>query len=201
MANTPFSDEQFEWSKNIHQKERDNIYPDVYGVRNEDISYDDDNDKVPENIKKFQDYEEARDITFWVKYPNWAHPMKHSAQFRIRDVCFQRFQDLTITLTNPLSGLPGELFKLQVDVFPYGYYDPSVNRLIELLVADCPKMRNGIIKGTLPYTTGINPRTKQPFIAIRFIDLKKQGMVLLHWKEIDGVRTQLSNDPPSRQVS
>jgi hypothetical protein len=59
-------------------------------------------------------------------------------------------------------------------------------------------MRIGILNGTLPYTRGLNPRSNQPFVAVRFDDLKKQGMVLLHWREIEGKRKKLRTtiDPP-----
>src|SRR5947209_9319514 len=195
MSYTPFSDEQYNQSLNIHQKERNNIYPLIYGVRKENVSYDDD---MPEYIKKIQDYEKARDVTFKVKYPLWEYPVNYSSQFRIREIDAQKFQDLTITLKNPDSNSPGELFKLQADVFPYGYQDQNGERLIELLVADCPKLRNGIINDTLQYEIRYNPRSHQPFVAIKFAELYKHHIVILHWKEPKGKRYFLHGGP--RQV-
>ena len=186
MAYTPFSHEQFNYSNAIHEKNKDLIYPYVYGVSKEHISYGD--GTSDKDIEQFQDFQEGRDCTFEVMHPGWKYCAKHTSQYRFRDAQdYQRYQDLTITLTNPKSGLPGELFKLLAELFVYGYHHKPTDRLVETLVADCPRMRNGILNGTLPYTIGgINTRSKQPFIAVQFDDLKKQGMVLLHWKVING---------------
>lgn len=192
MARTKFSPKRLEISNTVHREYRDYIYPYIYlGVKKEDISYDDEED-ISEEVRKYHDYQEARDCTLWIKHPNWQHDMKYTSQYRFREAeRYQRNQDVSISISNNASGHPGELSKLLAALFVYGYYIEATLRLIEVVVVDCLRMRNGILDGTIKYEVKPNYWTKQTVIYVKFDELKKHGCILLHWKEINGTRQVL----------
>lgn len=196
MPQTPFLSEQKDDSDRINQENRHLIYPYIFCTKEVIYDWDD----MTDEQREYLDRSHGVDYSFCAKFPIFSDYMRFLVQYRFRDKYFQQFQDLTITLHNNASDLPGELSKLTAQLFVYGYYTKSSHRLIELLVADCQRMRSGILNETLPYTIGYNPRSDQPFVAIKFNDLKIQNMVLLHWGEDEeGKRRKLRTtiDPPS----
>ena len=191
MAQTPFSSEQKRISDKVNHENRHLIYPYIDPLVKH-IRYD--YDSIDDDIKKYLDSELGIDYSFWVSFPGFPDFMRFFAQYRYRDATqWQSCQDLTITLRNNASDLPGELSKLLAQLFVYGYYAKPTYRLVEVIVANCQKMRNGILTGTLPFKRSgeFNPRSKQPFIAVDFKNLYAQDMVLLHWRETHGKRTLL----------
>jgi hypothetical protein len=200
MGQTPFLPEQKVYSDQINDRYKDLIYPPAYGLKGIDAIYDE--DAIPEEIRTYLDTEQGIDFSFWLKFPNFKHPMKFTSQYRYRDATnYQRYQDLTITLLNNASGKPGELSKLLALLFVYGYYDYLVNRLVEVIVTDCQRMRNCILDGSLKPKEWIpeNTRSDQPFLCFDFDELKRLDLVLLHWREIDGKpqRLRTTIDPPT----
>lgn len=196
MAQTPFLPEQKEDSDQINLDYSHLIYPYIFNI--EDVVYDWKN--LTKEDKEYFDREWGVDYSFQVRFPGFIDLMRFLVQYRFRDAQeFQRFQDLTITLHNDASNLPGEFAKILAQFFVYGYYVKSTCHLIEVLVADCQRMRINILNGTLPYTTGRNPRTRQPFVAVKFADLYAHNLVLLHWKEVNRERQWLYGGP--RQVN
>jgi hypothetical protein len=197
---TPFLPDQKKDSDQINFRYKDLIYPPTYGLKGGDAIYDE--DTIPEAIRKFLDTEQGIDFSFWLKFPNFKHPMKFTSQYRFRDAAkYQRHQDLTITLLNNASGKPGELSKLLALLFVYGYYDCLINRLVEVIVTDCQRMRNCILDGSLKPKDWIpeNHRSDQPFLCFDFDELKRLDLVLLHWKDVNGKiqRLRTTIDPPS----
>jgi hypothetical protein len=197
MSQTPFDPKQKEGTDRIHREWRDTIYPAIFRLQKQDVTYDDEETEV----KKELDYQYGCDRVLWIKHPNMRAPMKYTAQERFRDEKFQRYQDLTVTEWNNITNKPSELYKLAAALFfTYGYYNHAVNRLIEVVVVNCPNMINCIINGSLKHTNDKpNYRSSQTFRTYKFDDLKRLDLVLLHWREINEVRKRLrtSIDPPA----
>jgi hypothetical protein len=197
---TPYSPDNRKFSDTTHDCYKNHIYPSALGLNKGDVIYD--HNMIPKEVMEYLDYEQGVDFLFHAKFPDFEYPMLFSSQYRFRDADpFQLYQDICLTERNDESGESGELYKLLALLFVYGYVNRTTHRLVEAIVTDCQKMRNCIINGTLrpKDKKPINPRTNQPMLCYPFDELKRLGLVLLHWKDVNGkiCRQSVIIDPPS----
>jgi hypothetical protein len=186
-----FETRRKEWTDTIHQNLRDMIYPAVYGLQKEDITYADD---MPDDIAKYLDFNCGIDRTLHVRFPNMKAPIDFAVQERFRNVTYQQYQDITITEWTG-DNKPGELYKLsRVKLFTYGYYNQSENHLVEVIVLNCPKMLDFILSGKLKMKERIN-NGYRPFLCYDFSELHRCGLVLLHLREINGKLVKVKVQP------
>lgn len=192
MVITPFDPQQKEFTDTVHQDYRDLIYPPLFGLSKEAVTYD----ELPPAFMKEADGCIALDTMVHTKFKGMREAMAWSVSFRIRNSeQVDAFQDLTITLSNDATGMPGEFSKIVTEFFTYGSYSFSLKRLVEVLVVSMPDLKRAIVHGKIqhvpyphnPRISGYNTRSEQPFLAYRFDDLKRLGLVRLHLKEVDGV--------------
>lgn len=197
MRATPFSHANRDLSQQGHLKAREVLYPALFTDRlqqGDQLFFE---DTCLWNGKRGQvlDGEQATDRIIYLYCRRFANqPQGYedaesalrriplTVQERFREPAYQANQDLTITVWNPYSQTPSEMFKLMAQWFLYGYYDLSTNIHLQTLLVNVSDMMMGIIGGAIPYNTRENPRTKQPFITVPFEALYAKQAVLAEWR-------------------
>lgn len=184
MTSTPFDPNNKEFTDTVHRDYRDFIYPPLFGLSKDAITYD----EVPLELMEEADRYLGLDCMVHTKFKGMLQAISHSVSFRMRDAeKFQHWQDLTITEANEASGMVGELSKIVTELFTYGYFSFVLKRLVEVIVVDMPDLKMAYARGEIPYRRSYNPRTSQPFVCFLFDDLKRLSLVRLHLKEVDGM--------------
>lgn len=195
---TPFSNTNRDLSQSGHLKAREVLYPALFASRineGDQLTFE---DTCIWNGERgaVLDGEQATDRIVYLYCRRFANQPKGyedaesalrkipiTVQERFREPVHQANQDLTITVWNPLSQTPSELFKLMAQWFLYGYYDLATDTHLQTLLVNVSDMMMGVINGSLPFTHHENPRTKQPFIAIPFAALYKQRAGRAEWRD------------------
>lgn len=182
MSMTPYNDKQRKISDQVHLNYRDILYSSLFGVKPDAIVYD----NLPEKFRSDADGYIACDCCMDVQYRGFPAGFRYLISYRFRDAArFQEKQDVTLTEWNEASNQPGELYKIAVAYFTYGYYAPD-GHLVEAVILDVCRHREAIIRDIIHYDKGYNPHNQQPFYAFKFDELKRLGIILRHFKEIDG---------------
>lgn len=194
---TPFSIANRDLSQSGHLKAREVIYPALFANRikhGDQLTYE---DTCIWNGERGQvlDGEQATDRIIYLYCRRFANQPKGyedaesalrriplTVQERFRDPVHQNNQDLTITVWNPHSRTPSEMFKLMAQWFLYGYYDLATDTHAQTLLVNVSDMMMGIIYGSLSFKSCENPRTKQPFVAIPFEALYAHKAVRAEWR-------------------
>ncbi len=184
MIATPFDAKQKKISDSVHLEYRDVLYTSLFGVRQGKIIYD----APPDDFRDDADRHIACDCILDVPFKGLPYAMRYLVSYRFREDRYQDFQDITFTEYNHASDLPGELYKMAVQYFTYGYYDLAL-RLIEAIIIDVPNTKRAIISGRLqPVKKDIpNFRSEQTFVPYSFDDLRRLGLMHRHFKEVNGV--------------
>jgi hypothetical protein len=184
VVTTPFDPQQKEFTDTVFRDYRDLIFPLMFGVSKDAITYD----QLPVTFMKEADSCIALDATIHTKFKGLRNAMTWTGSFRFRDAeRYQVFQDLTLTEFNDVTGMLGELYKIAVDYFIYGYWSFERRCLVEVLVVHMHDFKRAIAREQIHPVPGHNPRSDQPFVGYRFEDLKRLGLVCLHLKEENGI--------------
>lgn len=192
MSKTPHSSENQAFTDSAHRLAREQVYPRLFRVPAENIFYL----KADKAINEFLDTRMGIDRSMRVKYRSMPAPFLITTQERFRKPRYQDFQDITVTLWNHISDLPGEMFKLACHFFVYGFYDEKHNRLVEVIVLHAHLLVECVAMCKLTYTTQDNPRSGQTFACFKIDDLKRVGVVRLHLKDVCGVLVEQPIDEP-----
>lgn len=184
---TPYSNDNGIFSNKAHQAARVQVYPMLFSLPFGNLRFEDTLLSMGEKEKQY-DGEMAIDRIVKVK-PELKdlHPIGFTIQERFRKPKYARYEDITITEWNPITNQQGELYKLQAQLFMYGYYDEYKNNFIDVVVFDVAKTLMGICNKTLAYRRNTNPRTHQPFLTIRFDALENSDCIVFRLKNITSV--------------
>jgi hypothetical protein len=186
MSATPHSADNQDFSDKAHAAARRQIYPVIFGARAEDIAYERTCVGGTER-HRILDAELGIDYILEVAC-GFRHPLRFTVQERFREAKWRRMQDLTITEWNPRSGQLSELYKIASDLFVYGYYDAGEGQVDEAIVVKTASIKLALALGKLPFERAVNPRTGQPFVTLRFGDLKLHTDVVAHYRVEDEIR-------------
>lgn len=171
---TECSEENKAFTNRAHLAAQKKIYPALLGVPFDQLEFEDTTDGP-------LDYEMGIDRIVRIKTDprQIGYPITIQERFRNRE--WEQKRDITITKMNNATGLPSELYKLQAGLFVYGYfYDDPGQNFGEVIAVNIPVLMMRIATGDIQWTTGENPRSEQPFIALRFNDLRKAKVVVWH---------------------
>lgn len=121
MGATLYEPSKGKFSEQAHLLARALIYPSIFGVDASRIEYDGDT-LVGASARGDQlDGEMGIDRVIRVS-PSWSRQgIPITVQERFRDHRFFSYRDITITEWNHASSTPSELYKLQANLFVYGY--------------------------------------------------------------------------------
>lgn len=103
-------------------------------------------------------------------------PLTFSVQERFRREKFRKWQDVTLTEWNHNSDLPSELYKIQADLFVYGYYNEHENKILQALVISVFDLKKQILNRKLSFRRERNKKN-QTFITIKFNDIIENPLI------------------------
>lgn len=165
---TVFSPERFEFTKRAHLAAQGQFYPLMYphGVEFEDTT------------KTAQDLDYAIDCKLAITLPDesFRAPISMAVQERFRDPKEMHWGDITITEWNLASGQPSELHKLGAQMFVYGFYDDTNDRIVFATAIDVGLMQWALSHGYIKYER--RKRGDQSFIGLKYKALDDIGAVL-----------------------
>ncbi len=103
-------------------------------------------------------------------------PIVFTVQERFRRPQFAKYQDLTITEWNHVSGMPSELYKINAGLFLYGYYDMNRKVFVDAICVTVPDLLLAIVTDEIKYEKRRNKK-QQTFFTFKFEDLIDVGVV------------------------
>jgi hypothetical protein len=186
MNHTPYSDANARFTDAAHIAARRHVYPTVFGT--DDLTYESTRLAGGER-QRIYDGELGIDCIIGVGC-GLNQPIKFTIQERFRQTRWRAQQDLTITEWNSMTGRPSELHKIASDYFVYGYYDPIEDRVEEAIVVQTSSIKHAIVHRKIVYTRSTNPRSGQSFVAFKFEDLKRDAVVVGHYRYDEPVLAQ-----------
>lgn len=104
-------------------------------------------------------------------------PIKYTIQERFRRESFKRWGDITMTEWNNASNTPSELYKIQADLFVYGYFDSIDGIFKEFIVVYVPVLKTALSNGLLKFVRRRNNKN-QDFLGISIADLERVGAIM-----------------------
>lgn len=169
---TPFSQENFDFSAKAHTAARKKVYPHLFGIDQKRLLFRDatsdilDFDFGIDRLVRVQDCKNPERFGFVL-----------TVQERFRKIEYVGYDDVTITEFNNKTGICSEIYKLNSNLFVYGFYDEKQDNIPKVVVFDCTKILISFIKNEIEYDRFVNPRTQQEFITINYGEIEKQGAV------------------------
>jgi hypothetical protein len=172
---TPHSQDNQDFSNQGHMRARIDIYPLLFSVPGDRISY------IELANAKERDYDQGIDKTVRVSVPGLRGKLGFTVQERFRRPKYASNRDITITEFNRNSGMLSELYKIEADLILYGYYNPDTDAFIESIACWVPLLKANIARGTLSRKTELNRRSNQDFLCFKFDELERlPGIVAFH---------------------
>jgi hypothetical protein len=203
MTRTPYSEDNKAFTDAAHLYAREHIYPKVFGVGADKITYAQQEDILKSETWQILDGRMAIDQVLSIKDERFRYPLSFTVQERFRKPKYKAYNDITITENNGATDAMGELYKLNCDFFLYGYYDNIKRRMLDAVFVDVPEMKRGLIQSQLLGTLDNNrqnKRTSQTMLTIKFDDLQKAGV--LKWRLVPAiaiVETKAEEKPISKE--
>jgi hypothetical protein len=177
VSKTPYSAENQQFSDAAHLSAQKLLYPAIFGVECEQLTFE--TLSVGGDDKgALLDGSMGIDRIVRVKVPNLREYLSFTVQERFRKPCYARYRDITVTEWNHNSNLPSELYKLNAEIFLYGYYESTRHEFIEAIAINTTTFKEQIIGGKVPYRVERNPRSNQTFYCFRFDDLIQLGTTI-----------------------
>lgn len=178
---TPYSADNGAFSDRAHLAAQRLIYPRVFATSLERLIFE---DTQYGGSERAHDYDATRgvDRRVGVIVDGLREPLYFTIQERFRQMNYARFRDITITEFNQMTSLPGELYKIEADLFTYAYFDDRRNCFGEGVVVDVALAKLRLCGGDLIYGRGKNPRSKQDFITLTFDNLRRANAIVWHGK-------------------
>lgn len=176
---TPYSTDNQAFSDAAHAAAQSAVYPHVLDCDRDSLSFE--SSSVGDGgDKAILDGQMAVDRIVSVTVSGLRGPIEHTVQERFRRPGYSGYRDLTITEWNHASNQKSELYKLKAGVFLYGYFDPASESFGEVIAVNTSSLLMAISSGGVRYTTGVNQRTRQSFLCIKFDVLHQAGVVVWH---------------------
>ena len=182
MAYTRFDQGNADFSSRMHELAREMIYPKLFSRGKDLIRYDENTTMGSSERGNVLDGEMGIDRIVRLSVEGLKAPIPFTIQERFRTWEYEPRQDVTITEWNHDSNLPSELYKMQANIFLYGYANQSQTGFLDALAISTVGMMTSLAERKMPYSRWTNQKN-QTFIAITFERLEKAGLVLWRMKE------------------
>jgi hypothetical protein len=189
VARTEYTPENGEFSNKSHRAARALLYPRLFGVPMESLSFEDTLLKDSER-GRILDGEMGVDRIVRVAVQQLHGPLVFTVQERFRRPEHAGWRDLTITEWNHASNMPSELYKINAGLFLYGYYDEARNHFLDAIVVSVTDLLLAVTRSNITYTSNRNKK-RQTFLGFKFDDMAKAGIV----------RFWLSKERTNREVA
>jgi hypothetical protein len=163
---TTFSPKRMEYTKRAHLAAREQFYGPLFGYLPM---------KFEDTVGTTRDLEYAIDCQIAVTVAGLRAPLRFSVQERFRDPAAMNYGDITITEWNTATDQPSELHKLGAQLFVYGFYDESADRILAGVALDSTVILRKLATGGLPYRR--QSRLDQSFLAFGLQALEAVGAV------------------------
>lgn len=170
-----------EFSNKAHEQARTKIYPLLFGVEPDCLTFDDDTLLESSERGRVLDGEMAVDRIVRVTVPDLQQPLVLTVQERFRRMQYARYRDITVTEWNHATNQPSELYKLEANLFVYGYFDEHNQTFGEVVTVNTTGLLRAIIRRDIPYTVDRNNK-QQSFLAFKFGQLQDRGLIVHHYK-------------------
>lgn len=175
---TKYEQHNQDFSDKAHEAAQRLVYPKVLGCRFSDIAFS--SSSVRDGgTGAFLDGEMAIDRSVELTDKRFRTQLKLTFQERFRRPKYSGYKDITVTEWNHASDQPSELYKMNCQVFLYGYYHETSGRFSDVIAIDVAAFLLAIASGSLKWHRNINHK-KQQFISVTFDDLHEAGVVLTH---------------------
>lgn len=188
---TPYSLANAHFSNKAHEIAREKVYPALFGVSRAQLVFDKDTLLADSERGRVLDGQMAVDRIVRVKVMKLRQPLAFTVQERFRRPKWAHKRDVTITEWNHSTNQPSELYKLEANLFVYGYFDEQTGAFIEVVAVNTAALLQAIAANTVPYTFGKNPRSNQSFLALTFDALASHGLLAYHLKPTVATEPQL----------
>lgn len=184
---TQYEHAQGDFSYAAHIAAREQVYPHLFDVEAESITYED--VRLDTSYRgKVLDGEMGVDV---VVHPagdgsnaRFQRPLPFFVQERFRRPDFARYSNITITEFNHASGQASELHKMAAGIMVYGIYDPNLERFMEAFAVDVARLTLYLQRGSLDFERQKNKK-HQSFICLKLKDLSKASCLLWRLRETE----------------
>ena len=183
MVRTEYTIANADFSNIAHTSARQTIYPLLFGVDTAMLQFDSDTLLHQSKRGELLDGEMAIDRIVRVTVNKLKRPLVFTVQERFRRPWYSPYRDLTITTWNNKTNQPSELYKLEANLFVYGYFDEHSNRFGEVVALNNTLLLMSIANGTLTYIEKGNDK-QQSFIALGFEELTHIGAKAYHYQPL-----------------
>lgn len=103
-----------------------------------------------------------------------------SVQERFRRQRFVRYRELTVTQANHASGERGDFWKLQADLYAYGYVYDDMSDFAEAVVVSVPRLKSLFENKCIRPNQSYYERKQQTIWGFPFDELERGGAIVLH---------------------
>lgn len=181
---TPFSSQQKAFSDKAHLLARHVLYPSIFNVSADKLTFEDQGDIATDARYKALDGEMAIDRLVKVTLEKFRSPLTFTVQERFRKPEYAKYRDLTITEWNTWTKRESELYKLHASLFLYGYYNELNDRFVEAICANVPALMMAIATNSIRYTHETKKNGSQTFIGLKFDDMHRAGVMQFHYRSL-----------------
>lgn len=174
------------YSDACHNLARDLVYPKLFKVAPDCITYEQDTLLGESSRGQILDGEMGVDRIVHCKVRGLTGELVFTIQERFRRPEFVKWQDLTVTEWNHATNLPSELSKINAGIFIYGYGNHSdtdkVTDFVEVLAINTTSLLYLLAIGGMTYKRGRNKKL-QSFLAFGFKELFSKRLVLYKYPD------------------
>lgn len=168
IKRTPYCPSNQRFSDAAHAAAELSVYPAIFP----DCVIQYDSQSVGDGGEgRVNDGERAIDYILEVESRKFYAGKRHffTVQERWRRADAMGFNDVTITASNPMSGMRSEWEKMQCQFMIYGFYCRESEKVLQAFFVDVVNIRRKAIAGYSEYQFAgddINPRSGQPFYCV-----------------------------------
>ena len=196
MAKTLYQVENAEFSNTCHELAKIKLYPQLFGVDQSNIVYEE-NTLLHESDKgKILDGEMGVDLGGRRIIKKKIGHTTFTIQERFRRAHYHTYKDITVTEWNYASNKPSELSKINAGIFVYGYANSSVTDFIEVMAINTTDLILAVTNGNIDYDRRRNKKN-QSFLTFTFDELLRRNAILYqyptHWRPPDTKYTRSNN--------
>lgn len=178
---TPYSRNNADMSDRAHQLAVKKLYPQMFGVSPERLTFDTDTLLASGPRGQILDGQMGVDYIARLTVEPLGAPLQVTVQERFRRANYARFRDVTLTEWNHSSGLPSELYKITSGIFLYGYLNEKQDDFAEAIAFNVTALLLAVASGALRMQKEYNPRSEQDFVCFTFDELIEAGLVMFHY--------------------
>ncbi len=171
IKRTPYCSSNQRFSDAAHAAAERMVYPSIFPGC--DIKYD--SQSVGDGGEgRVNDGEKAIDYILEVESRNFYAGKRHAftVQERWRRADARGFNDVTITASNPTSGMRSEWEKMQCQFMIYGFYCREADAILQAFFVDVVNIRRKAVAGYSEYQFAgddTNPRSRQSFYCVPIV--------------------------------